>query len=90
MHLNCGAESDQVYTRFTSESVAAFAASVTEVAFFTVPNRFREDAKTLIEDAVIHGTHPVITVGKSSGGAIGWGDLSPAMCSIIFTLILQI
>ncbi|CAD6576652.1 MAG: hypothetical protein ASARMPRED_007812 [Alectoria sarmentosa] len=82
--LTCGAESDSVYTRFTSDATAALAAPVTEVAFYTVPNDAREDAKTLIEDDVIDNTHPVITVGKSSGGAIGWvfdtknaGDAAP-------------
>lgn len=79
--LICGAESESVYTRFTSDATAALAAPVTEVAFYTVPNGAREDAKTLIEDDLINGTHPVITVGKSSGGAIGWGEIDPAMCS---------
>ena len=77
--LTCGAESDSVYTRFTSDATAALAAPVTEVAFYTVPNDAREDAKTLIEDDVIDNTHPVITVGKSSGGAIGWGEIDSAM-----------
>ena len=64
---------------FTSDAVAAFTAASTEVAFFTVPNSAREDAKALIEDAVIDSTHSVITVGKSSGGAVGWGELDPAI-----------
>ena len=71
-----------VFTRFTSDATAAFVAPVTEVAFFTVPNSAREDARNLIENDVLDSTHPVLTVGKSSGGAIGWGELSPAMCSI--------
>lgn len=79
MLLTCEAEPDSVYTRFTSDAVAAFTAPVTEVAFFTVPNSAREEAKALIEDAVIDNTHPVITVGKSSGGAVGWGEFNPAM-----------
>ena len=62
-----------VYTHFTSDATAALAAPVTEVAFFTVPNGAREDAKTLIENDAIDNTHPVITVGKSLGGAVGWG-----------------
>ena len=78
MLLICGAESDLVYTRFNSDATAALAAPVTEVAFFTVSNSAREDAKTLIEDWVIH-THPVLTVGKSLGGAVGWGELNPAI-----------
>ena len=60
-----------MYTRFTSDPVAALAAPVIEVAVFTVPNGAREDAKTLIEDASIHSAHSVIRVGKSSGGAVG-------------------
>jgi hypothetical protein len=86
--LTCGAESDPVYTRFTSDPSAALAAPVTEVAFFTVPNDAREIAKTMIEDEPITSTHPVITVGKSSGGATGWGELNPAMCSTALLLIL--
>jgi hypothetical protein len=77
--LTCGAESGPVYTRFTSDASAALAAPVTEVAFFTVPNDAREIAKTMIEDEPITSTHPVITVGKSSGGATGWGELNPAV-----------
>ena len=46
---------------------------MTEVAFYTVPNGAREAAKTVIENDVLDGTHPVLTVGKSTGGAIGWG-----------------
>ena len=34
--------------------------------------------KTLIEQASVSGTDPVITVGKSTGGAIGFGELDPA------------
>lgn len=67
-----------MYTRFTSDAVTAFTAPVTEVAFFTVSNSAREDAKALIDDAVIDNTHPVITVGKSAGGAVGWGELKTA------------
>lgn len=71
-----------MYTRFTSEATAALIAPVTEVAFFTVPNGVRDNAKTIIENDVIESTHPVITVGKSSGGAMGWGRfVNPAMCS---------
>lgn len=77
--LTCRAELDSVYTRFTSDAIAAFAAQVTEVAFFTAPDGVREEAKTLIEKESIE-SHPVFTVGKSSGGAIGWGQLSLAMC----------
>ena len=77
--LTCRTESDSVYTRFTSDAVAAFAAPVTEVAFFTVPDGVRVEAKMLIEKESIE-THPVFTVGKSSGGAIGWGQLSLAIC----------
>ena len=69
-----------MYTRFTSDAVGAFAAQVTEVTFFTVRNGVREEAKTLVEKASIE-SHPVFTVGKSSGGAIGWGQLSLAMFS---------
>jgi len=74
----------KIYTNFTSDATAAFAAPVTEVAFFTVPNGAREHAKTLIENNPLSSTHPVLTVGKSSGGATGWvfdaknaGDASP-------------
>ena len=85
--LTCRAELDSVYTRFTSDAVAAFAAPVTEVAFFTVPDGVREEAKTLIEKEPIE-SHPVFTVGKSSGGAIGWGQLSLAICSTALVLTL--
>lgn len=71
--LRYRAESDPVYTRFTSDATTALAAPVTEVAFFTVPNDAREEAKTLIENDSISSTHPVIAVGKSTGGAMGWG-----------------
>jgi hypothetical protein len=77
-----------VYTRFTSDASAAFAAPVTEVAFFTLPNGAREDVKTTIEDALMPSMQAVTTVGKSSGGAIGWGELNPAMCSTALLLIL--
>ncbi len=79
-----------MYTRFTSDATAALAAPVTEIAFFTVPDKAREDAKTLIEDDVIESTHPVITVGKSSGGAIGWGELNPATYSTALLFIFWI
>ena len=79
--LTCRAELDSVYARFTSDAVAAFAAPVTEVAFFTVPDGVREEAKTVIEKESIE-SHPVFTVGKSSGGAIGWGQLSLVICLI--------
>jgi hypothetical protein len=85
--LVCGAESDPVYTRFTSDASAALAAPVTEVAFFTMPNGTLEDAKTTIEDALMPSIQAVTTVGKSSGGAIGWGESNPAMCSTAFLLI---
>ncbi len=75
MLLNSYAEPYTVFTHFTSDATAALSAPVTEVAFFTVPNSAREDAKTLIENDVLDSTHPVLTVGKSSGGAIGWGEL---------------
>ena len=81
--LNWRAEPHPVYTRFSSDAVAALAAPVTEVAFFTVPNSAREDAKALIEDDVVRSTDPVITVGKSTGGAIGWGELTPVMSSTV-------
>ena len=77
--LTCRAELDSVYTRFTSDAVTAFAAPVTEVAFFTVPDGVREEAKMLIEKESIE-SHPVFTVGKGSGGAIGWGQLSLVIC----------
>ena len=64
-----------VYTHFTSSATAAFTAPVTEVAFYTVPNANSEEAKVLIEEDRISSTHPVITVGKSWGGAVGWGEL---------------
>jgi hypothetical protein len=86
--LTCGAESDPVYTHFTSDASAALAAPVTEVAFFTMPNGALEDAKTTIEDALMPSIQAVTTVGKSSGGALGWGELSPAMCSTTLLLIL--
>lgn len=89
MLLACGAEPGPVYTRFTSDAAAALAAPVTEVAFYTVPDGAREDAKTLIEDDKIHSSHPVITVGKSSGGAIGWGEFNPAMRSTALHLFFE-
>ena len=76
-----------MYTQFTSYAGAAFAAPVTEVAFFTVPDGVREEAKTLIEKESIE-SHPVFTVGKSSGGAIGWGQLSLAICLTALVLTL--
>lgn len=72
-----------MYTRFTSDATAAFAAPVTEVAFYTVSDADREEAKPLIENDTIDSTHPVITVGKSTGGAIGWGELENAMCVLL-------
>lgn len=67
-------ELNLVYTRFTSDAHPALAAPVTEIAFYTVPNTALEEAKTLIEASSVENTHPVITVGKSSGGAVGWGE----------------
>jgi hypothetical protein len=61
---------------------------VTEVAFFTLPNGTPEDAKTTIEDALVPSMQAVTTVGKSLGGAIGWGELNPAMPSTAFLLTL--
>lgn len=63
-----------MHTPFTSAAAPALAAPVTEVAFFTVEYGAREDAKVLIGDEVVDRTHPVITVGKSLGGAISWGE----------------
>lgn len=51
--------------------MTALTAPVTEVAFYTMPNAAREVAKILIEGDVIKNTHPVITINKSSGSAIG-------------------
>ena len=79
--------SDPVYTRFISNASAALIVPVTEVSLFTMPNVFCEDAKTIIEEALTPSMQAVITVGKSSGGAIGWGELNPAQCS---TALLQI
>jgi hypothetical protein len=66
-----------VYTRFTTDAAAAFEAPVTEVAFFTLPtDGYDEEAKTAIEDAMnMPSMQAVTTVGKSSGAAIGWGEL---------------
>lgn len=88
MFLTYGAELYLVYTRFTSDAFAALAAPVTEVAFFTVPNGVREDAKATIEDALMLSIEAVTTVGKSTGGATGWGELNPAMCSTALLIIL--
>ncbi|KAJ6582888.1 hypothetical protein DFH09DRAFT_1144832 [Mycena vulgaris] len=60
-----------MFTRLTSDSVPALVAAVTEVAFFTIPTSARAAAEPMIIDATL-GDHPVFTVGKSSGGAIGW------------------
>ena len=82
--LTCKAD-DQiqpVYTHFTSSATAALTAPVTEVAFYTVPNSNSEEAKVVIEEDEIESTHPVITVGKSWGGAIGWGELMALVCYV--------
>ena len=72
-----------MYTHFTSSATAALTAPVTEVAFFTVPDSNSEEAKVLIEEDEISSTHPVITVGNSWGGAVGWGELMALVCYII-------
>ena len=79
MCLVVGAELEPAFTHFTSDATTALAAPVTEVAFYTVPDSVREQAKAMIEEMSVSSTHPVITVGKSSGGAVGWGecDLTP-------------
>ena len=69
-----------MYTHFTSTATAALTAPVTEVAFYTVPNSKSEEAKMLIEEDEISSTHPVITVGQSWGGAVGWGELIAFVC----------
>ena len=71
-----------VYTQFTSSATAALTAPVTEVAFFTVPNSKSEEAKVLIEEDEVSSTHPVITIGKGWGGAIGWGEFMALVCYV--------
>ena len=71
-----------MYTHFTSSTTAALTAPVTEVAFYTVPNSKSEEAKVVIEEDEIESTHPVITVGKSWGGAVGWGELMALVCYV--------
>ena len=71
-----------MYTYFTSSATAALTAPVTEIAFYTVPNSKSEEAKALIEEDEISSTHPVITVGKSWGGAVGWGELMALVCYV--------
>ena len=65
-----------VHTNFTSNSLAAFTAPVTEVAFFTAPEAKREQAQAVIENMIVSSTDPIITVGKASGGAVGWGTFA--------------
>ena len=82
--LTCKADDQiqSVYTHFTSSATAALTAPVTEVAFYTVPNSNSEEAKVLIEEDEISSTHPVITVGKSWGGAVGWGESMALVCCV--------
>lgn len=72
-----------MYTHFTSSTTVALTAPVTEVAFFAVPNSNSEEAKALIEEDEVSSTHPVITVGKSWGGAVGWGELMVLLLCIL-------
>jgi len=61
-----------VYTQYTSSPVAAFTAPVTEVAYFCIPQSAIEDAKKDILSTMDISAHPVFSVGKSVGGAIGF------------------
>ena len=67
------AEIDLAFTQFPSDPTTALTAAVTEMAYYTVPSSLREEAKPIIEATTIPETHPVITVGGSPGGAVGWG-----------------
>ena len=49
---------------------------MTEIAFLTLPNDAGEDAKTMIEDALVPIMGNVTTIGKCCGAAIGWGEFS--------------
>ncbi|KAJ7689387.1 hypothetical protein B0H17DRAFT_1202283 [Mycena rosella] len=60
-----------MFSRFTENAFAALTSPVTEVAFFTLPIASRAVAQPMIEHAKL-GDHPVLTVGKSTGGAIAW------------------
>ncbi|KAE9409656.1 hypothetical protein BT96DRAFT_1012601 [Gymnopus androsaceus JB14] len=64
-----------MFTRFTSDAYAAIVAPVTEVAFFTAPKSVREEAKVLVEEEDPETSKTMLyvtTVGKSTGGAIGF------------------
>ncbi|KAF1992268.1 hypothetical protein K402DRAFT_415955 [Aulographum hederae CBS 113979] len=58
-------------TNFNSDATAGYTAPVTEIAFFTVPKSALEEARADIEASDV-SSHPVFSVGNSSGGSIGF------------------
>lgn len=53
-------------------ATAAFRSGVTEVAFFTMPTRPDEAARTAIEAGSANVLRDVQEIGKAFGAAIGW------------------
>lgn len=55
----------------------AFEAGVTEVSLYTLPtDAYNEGLRTKLEDDLdVPSMEAIKTVGRSSGGAIGWGEL---------------
>ena len=73
-----------MFTRFNTDATAALAAPVTENAFFTLPtNTYNEGTKAKIEDAMnVPSMQAISTVGKSTGGATGWGESALSCASV--------
>lgn len=80
--------SPTIFTQWTSDPAAALQAPVTEVAFFALPQNSGEAPRREIDEAMVAVIKEVTTVGKSLGGATGWGEFrsSPSFPSVCILL----